>query len=537
MKVLPYGRSRRLGQIAAVILVALAVFLFFAAVGVHYAQKQIIKTKARIAADAGALYLGSIIGSYAHYLSKLAVKGKCKKKKRRWGILAWAVAIVVAVITYGAGAHISAAIIAAASTGSFALNEVQVSKAIGQLNKQFKKLSSLDVKRSLKWQTISYVVPLVVEDPGAMDKLEKDIDKVINGVKNGSGGTNISKREQDLENDLKDFWKNNVTPLLVSLTNRTSLFNSIKDLDSVALDSFGNSYHFLIQNRSITECVQDKNGDCKCPDINGNGECDDREEITTTTLYNDIDYADRLIQDVINVINGGASGGQQAIEAWDFMYDSECRDDGTDCANSFDGLKQLEKTKTALADVQTNILNNISGINGLTICDTGCTGIQISYTGDPITTMDEIINHIREGNSIYMSSSDFYNFKMGYFDRLQDLKNAANKVKNKILNNSNFADRVEAVEGGTVQNVPGIPEHFSYAWDDKLGRHHSIEVYVDFKMPKIKVKKHLTSVTIKVKRCEQDVKVTVVRNGYRFTSKMHYKATKTVDDKHHWYLH
>ncbi len=530
MKVLPYGRSRRLGQIAAVILVALAVFLFFAAVGVHYAQKQIIKTKARIAADAGALYLGSIIGSYAHYLSKLAVKGKCKKKKRRWGILAWAVAIVVAVITYGAGAHISAAIIAAASTGSFALNEVQVSKAIGQLNKQFKKLSSLDVKRSLKWQTISYVVPLVVEDPGAMDKLEKDIDKVINGVKTSSASGGASSGggaptdKQVLERDLKSFWTNQINPLLSPLRNRVRLFDSIIKLNANVPSPF------IRNNWSIID---------ECSSVDSDGFCNG----TSSVSYNDIEYVNEVLEGaisggdgLIDIVDRGRLGGDNAISAWDLIYDEECRKEGIDCSDSYDAPKQLEDVKTALQNLQNGIMG-ISGINGLTICDTGCTGIQISYTGDPIATMDEIINHIRSGDSIYMSTLDFDNFKLGYFTKLQDLINAADGVKNKILRNSNFADRVEAVEGGTVQNVPGIPEHFSYAWDDKLGRHHSIEVYVDFKMPKIKVKKHLTSVTIKVKRCKQDVKVTVVRNGYRFTSKMHYKATKTVDDKHHWYLH
>ncbi len=522
MKVLPYGRSRRLGQIAAVILVALTVFLFFAAVGVHYAQKQIIKTKARIAADAGALYLGSIIGSYAHYLSKMAVKGQCRKKKRRWGILAWAVAIVVAVVTYGAGAHISAAIIAAASTGSFALNEAQVSKAVSQLNKQFKKLSSLDVKRSLKWQTISYVLPMVVEDPGAMEKLNENIERIVNEAENGSGSSSSSKgylaEKQAVEKDLQEFWRNEINPSLRPLRNRMPLFDSIRKLD-------GNvPTPFITNNWPIID---------ECSVVDSDGFCVD----TNPVFYSDLDYVNQVLEGtitggegLIDIVNKGMSGGEDAISAWDLVYNEECRKEGVDCDDLYDIPKQLEDVKEALGNLQRQI-GRISEINGLAICDTGCTGIEIPYTGNPIRTMDEILGHIKAGDDIYMTESDFNDFKQGYIDALGELIKSADEIKHKILNNSDFADRIEALYEEPDEDF------FSYAWEDKLGRHHSVEIHVSFKMPKIKVKKRLTSVTIKVKRCSQDVKVTVVRNGYRFTSKMHYRATRPVDDKNYWYLH
>ena len=535
MKILPYGRSRKVGQIASIIIVAVTIFLFFTAVGIHYAQKQIIKTKTRIAADAGAIYLASVVGSYAHYLSEKYVKGKCSYCKHDWGWIGFAVGFLVGIVTGGT----LGVIIMLASVVGFALYEIQVSNAVKALNRQLAKLSSMDFKRGLKWQTISYVVPMIVEDPGAIDYLNDTIEAIVNAEE--ASGNGFSAEYRQLQQNAQNFWITNATGFISEMNNANLLFDSI-----LTLNSYAYSGPFIGGSHTITGCV-DSNGDgeCDCVDSDGDGECSETEVVTSSYTLDDLNFIRQklyattnppAIGGIVGTLNKALLGGDDAIGAMYYMYDKECHDEGGICD---DGLAALREIRSALLNISYGV-SGVNGIYGLSICDSNCSGTQIFYNGDPVSTMNMVQYNLSMGNPIYMTSYDFNNFKQGYIDALNNLENSILAFEQVISNNvPAFIDQAEEVTSATPSYTlpPGVdPEAFEYSWTDKLGRTHNVSVSVDFKMPKVKTKKKFFCTKIKVKRCKQTVHVRVVRNGYVSNSGMRYKANHGVDDNSHWYL-
>lgn len=104
------------GQAATVLTVLIALILLATTIIIQQGQRRINHARVRIAAESGAMFLNSQVGSYAHYLSEKYLKGKKKTKcKRNWlGFVMIVVAIILTAITMGSFTPIAGAIIGGA---------------------------------------------------------------------------------------------------------------------------------------------------------------------------------------------------------------------------------------------------------------------------------------------------------------------------------------------------------------------------------------------------------------------------------------
>ncbi len=110
----PYTRKK--GQTATILTVLIAFVLLATSLVVQEGRKRINRARVRIAAESGAMFLNSQVGSYAHYLSEKYLKGKRKTKcKRNWfGLVMTVLAVIIAIVTTAFTAGTSWALVVAA---------------------------------------------------------------------------------------------------------------------------------------------------------------------------------------------------------------------------------------------------------------------------------------------------------------------------------------------------------------------------------------------------------------------------------------
>ncbi len=110
----PYTRKK--GQTATILTVLIAFVLLATSLVIQEGRKRINRARVRIAAESGAMFLNSQVGSYAHYLSEKYLKGKRKTKcKRNWfGLVMTVLAVIIAIVTTAFTAGTSWALVVAA---------------------------------------------------------------------------------------------------------------------------------------------------------------------------------------------------------------------------------------------------------------------------------------------------------------------------------------------------------------------------------------------------------------------------------------
>ncbi len=110
----PYTRKK--GQTATILTVLIAFVLLATGLVIQEGRKRINRARVRIAAESGAMFLNSQVGSYAHYLSEKYLKGKRKTKcKRNWfGLVMTVLAVIIAIVTTAFTAGTSWALVVAA---------------------------------------------------------------------------------------------------------------------------------------------------------------------------------------------------------------------------------------------------------------------------------------------------------------------------------------------------------------------------------------------------------------------------------------
>lgn len=104
-------RKGKKGQVAVVLILITAVALIFYAISLNFSRLTQIKTIVTIASDSGAAQLASSMASYGQMVAKTMLDGnlrKCSNTNLLVTIITAIVAIIIAIVTWGAGAAISA---------------------------------------------------------------------------------------------------------------------------------------------------------------------------------------------------------------------------------------------------------------------------------------------------------------------------------------------------------------------------------------------------------------------------------------------
>ena len=145
--------------------------------------------------------------------------------------------------------------------------------------------------------------------------------------------------------------------------------------------------------------------------------------------------------------------------------------------------------------------------------------------GDYLTMLRKIDYIVSKGADARIFSDDYADLKNGLIEALNDFASSMDEFMNRIDGIiANYRDKLMQEFGEGSYSSQG--NAFNYSWVDRLGRRHSLSVSFYFKMPKIKVKKSLTKVKLKLKRCKQTVWLSACRNGYCFRTSARYHAKK-----------
>ena len=504
-------RITKTGQVASLILLSIAVLLFLASAGIFFAQKKLLQTKAMIAADAGGMYLNSQIGSYAHYLACKYIGCKCRKKKRRWAMLA-IIPLMIAAIVAAATGHVEFAIALATTAISLGVSdELQVEKGVKALNKMFKQLASTNVKEYYKWSTIYYVSQMLV-DSGAMAGLLEDIKNKSESENSGKNVDTLSQLAESIAEKLLDAYDDTLAPHIPFnphggyTWNFPDLLGAIDEWDSlvggrIVDPSFYTEsdpdlgYSYTLSSTDYVRCVLFQN-----PYPDG-----DSDDLSLKGLMLDLreDYA---------------YGIDALLSIKEF---EECNPKEEDCSDEETFSVELDKAKKALQEMKDNItiydLDTYGPLHTTTYCHHHILYHPcIDYHGDPYETLQEISKR----NSPEMLKGDY-----------QELKNdLIDQINSAIYAIDSFLARVDSIFSQYRSELNywfgPVNYDYEYTWTDSLGRHHRLNVRVKFKLPRIKVKKKLFKVKIKLKRCRQTMHVTACRNGFCYSCAVHYDAYK-----------
>ncbi len=537
---MPYGLKKKTGQIAAVLLLVMAVMFFLGSVGIFYAQKKYFQTKAKIAADAGAMYLGSIVGSYAHYLACKYLKCKCKKKKRRWGAIVGLGLSILGGFLGGFGIVGLNWALAISTTGlaTFVADEVVTNAAVKRLRAAFKRLSN--VRDVLRWSTISYVAQLLA-DPEVIPQLSEALEAAINGSagSNNNGGLDgvLGSMRKEI---IKAYYYYSGLPGYAGSPGKGGWIEDLLEALSLWDKLAGTN---MDQPAYYTEAIEP-----------------DEDEVNPVLSLSSFDY-------LRAVLYGGAGTNPemslaglmwalakkevdpvqalQVIKDWD----PEEQDEDGQFSRDFERMKRF--VNIAVDTIRNSDLKGTYSIQRVRSFGPGSGWKEIRRYGrvkvvsnstvsplmvgshaekfvhgsNYLEMLRDIYERTSKGEDVYMTEWQYTKLKerliaslMAFSSSMDRFMDRINQIENK------YRDLLMKAFGEGSYAVGG--NDFRYSWRDKLGRRHSLEVRVSFKMPKIKVKKKLTKVKIKVKRCKQVVWVRACRNGYCFTTRARYYAKK-----------
>ncbi len=520
------------GQVASLILLSIAILLFLGSAGIFFAQKKILQTKAMIAADAGGMYLNSQIGSYAHYLACKYIKCRCHRSKKRWGMIV-AISLAVASVAFAGFNLGNLAILSGTTAVSLGVSdEIQVEQGVKALNKQFKQLSSSDVKSYYKWSTIQYIAQLLA-DPGIIAGLSEDIkNKSASDESDSSGG--FYSLTEAIANELLDAYDDILgshiflfSPLLYSSTwDFPTLLDAIDEWDS------------LVGGRVVDPTFYRESDPTLGYDYTLSS-TDYVRYVFFQNLYPGRDGDDLSLNGLMVALRGGHIDGIEALSSIKSL--ESCDSNEEDCSGEETFSVELNKAKGALQRMKDNInmydLDAYTPLRITSYCwadDFDC----IQYDGNPYNTLQYIsraVSSVSHGNLMdhpKMSRDDYQQLKNDLISQIDSAIQAIDLFLNRV--DSIFDKYKESLNHYLLNPVNGS---YEYAWTDSLGRHHHIVVSVTFKLPRIKVKKKLFKVKIKLKQCQQTMHVMACRNNFCYRSTVHYNAhSGDGPTTSHWWI-
>ena len=510
------------GQVASLILLSIAVLFFLGSAGIFFAQKKMLQTKAMIAADAGGMYLNSQIGSYAHYLSCKYIGCRCHKSKKRWAMLA-IIPLMIAAIVAAATGHGEFAIALATTAMSLGVSdEIQVEQGVKALNKMFKQLAATNVKEYYKWSTIYYVSQMLV-DPGAMAGLLEDIKNKSESENAGKSSDGLYNLADAIADELLDAYDDTLGSLTTTVTvsyGDKTIYTEVNSIPSIlsAIDEWDS----LVGGRVVDPSFYTESD----PDLGYNHTISSTDYVRYVLFQNpypdgsgdDLSLSGLMFDLRLDYIDG--------IDALLSIREFEpCNPNEEDCSDEDTYSVELNKAKDALQAMKDNInrydLDSYGPLRVVSYCwadDFDC----IQYDGDPYSTL-QYISSSSSHSSYYldspkMSRGDYQNLKddlMGQIDSLIQAIDSFLARVDSIFNK--YKDELDYWFGP-------VNYDYKYTWTDSLERHHRLHVGVEFKLPKIKVKKKLFKVKIKLKRCKQTMHVMACRNNFCYHSTVHYNA-------------
>ncbi len=575
MKVLK--KLGKAGQVASLILLSVAVLLFLGSAGIFYAQKKIMQTRAMISADTGAMFLASNVGSYAHYLCCKALNCKCKKKKKRWGMI-----IGLPLIGIGGlltlGGYTAAGLAIMSTGGSLSLqDEIQTRQAMHNLGKLFNHLSDKEkAKEMLKWSTIMQVAQVAV-DPEMVGKVIPDIEKCI---KSGNCKFGQSVEEEKKENALAE----EIRKEILNIYGR-----SLEWITNVITYHHG---HYPY--RKIGEAIKiwDELVGGKVIDRNFYVEVDeDTGEVfrlsSLAYVAGVLFYADGgegvdlSLRGFMKALKDREIDGISALEMlkeWDRCNPSEEDCDDEDYDDFYTELQKVDKALQQLAagiqkydlvsygivricliqakrrkypSYRTRKFFGRYWINPQKISSTGeespyCKA-TIKYKGAPYYTLEQIKEQYSfyswvelfykhwwrkrtggdlSGKKPAMTPDDYNNLKQDILRVINHLRSCVKlfmRLTDQLVNR--YKNRIDELYAELMSDSPNSGDYM-FSWTDRMGRKQSIVVDVSFKVPRFKKKKKLFKIKIKVKNYKQTVKVKVCRNNYCYRTEARYNAKR-----------
>ncbi len=528
-RLLPYGLKRKNGQVVGVILMAVAVMVFVSVLGIYHAKRQLIKTKAIIASEAGAMYLTSLVGSYAYYLSCTYTGCECKESRSSFGLFVnWLVSILLSLLSLGSGAPVAAALIAIAATLKTTFDYLMLLKRVKQLNKQFKKMS---LKDSIRWQVIQYVVFRAITDEFSNDLLNKVLDMLEERV-------NEVVYSGDSEEALDETLKGKLKELLSEVFSIGAGEVSPDFKDVLFL------WNDLTQDSLVSACSE-HGPICIPEDLDGDGVIGDDEcrwqdqEVSCLTISTDILWGGRGQIGLYDMWKGLEEDMYSGLGVLDMIYDWGCRlgieEEG--CSEEIGDLyEELDDVVSFMGDVA-DIVEGSDVQEVLFVDDE--TQVEVRYSGGGA---EEILGCLEEMSEQIGIDGDVAMLE----DEYKALKNDITAIAAQIADNvSRFQTELDSEMNGLkdrFKNLFGDDENgsgsvtpisagkcsgdFAVAWRDKLGASHCVGVSVHFPLPRPKAKMGFFKKKIKIKHCDGTVWVEVYRDGIRVKTCGHYYGKK-----------